>query len=121
VAFEPRHQSWDTDQVSEILQQHATALRLSVLHRGSPHSGVQHVGDICGCTKDERALLTFCGRTALTNWSSPIVDLWHSSKDVFVYFNNDLGGFAVRDAHRLALADPSGLLPTRVPVRRERR
>jgi predicted metalloprotease len=46
--------------------------------------------------------------------------MWGADEDVFVYFNNDHGGCAVRDAHRFALAlDKVGLVATRVPGARE--
>jgi uncharacterized protein YecE (DUF72 family) len=46
--------------------------------------------------------------------------MWDESEDVYVYFNNDHGGCAVRDAHRFALASAhAGLSPTRVPTSRE--
>jgi uncharacterized protein YecE (DUF72 family) len=60
------------------------------------------------------------GRTALTNWAGRLADLWDRSEDVYIYFNNDHGGCAVRDAHRFALAaERAGLHPTRVPTSRE--
>jgi len=37
----------------------------------------------------------------LRAWAARIRALWRSGKDVFVYFNNDWEGHAVRDALRL--------------------
>jgi hypothetical protein len=46
--------------------------------------------------------------------------MWTDADEVFIYFNNDRGGCAVRDAHRFALATRRvGLSPTRVPTSRE--
>jgi len=60
------------------------------------------------------------GRTALRSWAERLADRWSSSDDVYVYFNNDHGGCAVRDAHRFALAvERVGLEPSRVPSARE--
>ena len=43
-------------------------------------------------------------------------DLWTGGDDVFVYFNNDTGGCAVRDARVMAaLVASAGYDPTRVP------
>jgi len=45
-----------------------------------------------------------------------IADTWKPSEDVFVYFNNDTGGHALKDAVTFAeLAQRAGLRPTRVP------
>jgi uncharacterized protein YecE (DUF72 family) len=49
-----------------------------------------------------------------------LATLWGDDDDVFVYFNNDHGGCAVRDAHRFAAAvERAGLTGTRVPNARE--
>ena len=56
------------------------------------------------------------GRTALRSWARRLADLWEDREDVFVYFNNDTGGCAVRDAHRFAMASrAAGRSSTRVP------
>ena len=42
--------------------------------------------------------------------------MWGPASDVFVYFNNDMGGWATRDAVLFAeLAARAGLKPSRVP------
>jgi uncharacterized protein YecE (DUF72 family) len=38
------------------------------------------------------------GRTALRSWHERIAAAWPGDADVFVYFNNDPGGAAVRNA-----------------------
>jgi uncharacterized protein YecE (DUF72 family) len=46
--------------------------------------------------------------------------MWPASATVYVYFNNDACGCAVRDAQRFAgAASSAGLEPTRVPSARE--
>jgi uncharacterized protein YecE (DUF72 family) len=40
---------------------------------------------------------------ALRRWSRRIVETWRPPEDVFVYFNNDGNGCALRDASTLAL------------------
>lgn len=120
VAFEPRHESWYTDEVADILQQHRAALCLSdTPRRKSPLWRTADWGYVR--LHEGRANPAPCyGRTALTNWAGRLAELWDSSEDVYVYFNNDHGGCAVRDAHRFApTAARAGLLPTRVPTRRE--
>ena len=44
------------------------------------------------------------GRQALKSWAGRIADAWPDQDDVYVYFNNDLGGAAVVDAARFARA-----------------
>lgn len=120
VAFEPRHDSWYTDEVEDILKQHRVALCLSDSpHRKSPLWRTADWGYVR--LHEGRANPAPCyGRTALANWASRLAERWERREDVYVYFNNDHGGCAVRDAHRFALAaDKVGLLPTRVPTSRE--
>jgi uncharacterized protein YecE (DUF72 family) len=120
VAFEPRHESWHTDEVADILRQHGAAFCLSdTPRRKSPLWRTADWGYVR--LHEGRAHPAPCyGRTALTNWAGRLSGLWDASEDVYVYFNNDHGGCAVRDAHRFALAaDHAGLLPTRVPTSRE--
>ncbi len=44
------------------------------------------------------------GRQALMSWARRIADVWPDEGDVYVYFNNDLGGAAVADAAKFARA-----------------
>jgi uncharacterized protein YecE (DUF72 family) len=56
------------------------------------------------------------GRTSLRTWAERIVDLWPANADVFVYFNNDTLGCALRDARVFARElGRAGLEPTRIP------
>lgn len=53
---------------------------------------------------------------ALRRWVERIAEIWPRGADVYVYFNNDAMGYAIRDAMRFAeLASAAGLSPTRVP------
>lgn len=55
-------------------------------------------------------------RDALQRWVTRIAETWPASADVFVYFNNDAFGYAIKDAIVFAeLAEAAGLRPTRVP------
>jgi uncharacterized protein YecE (DUF72 family) len=116
VAVEPRHDSWFTPALATLLRDHEAALCLSdargpkgPLWRTAPWGYLRmHEG---------RARPHPCyGRTALRSWAARLADLWEDSEDVFVYFNNDHGGCAVRDAHGFASASRmTGRSPTRVP------
>ena len=120
VAFEPRHESWYTDEVADILQQNRAAFCLSdTPQRKSPLWRTADWGYLR--LHEGRAHPAPCyGRTALASWAGRLADLWSPDEDVYVYFNNDQGGCAVRDAHRFALAaEQAGRHPSRVPTSRE--
>jgi uncharacterized protein YecE (DUF72 family) len=120
VAFEPRHESWYSDEVADILTQHQAALCLSdAARRKSPLWRTADWGYLR--LHEGRANPAPCyGRTALANWAARLAELWDDREDVNVYFNNDRGGCAVRDAHRFASASAhAGLSPTRVPTSRD--
>ena len=120
VAFEPRHGSWHTDATFELLEEFGAAFCLSdTLGRRSPIRRTAGWGYLR--LHEGRAAPAPCyGRTALATWARRLAALWGQGDDVYVYFNNDRGGCAVRDAHRFALAvTTAGLVPTRVPSARE--
>jgi uncharacterized protein YecE (DUF72 family) len=116
VAFEPRHDSWFTSSLATLLHDHNAALCLSD-QRGpkGPRWRTASWGYLR--MHEGRAQPHPCyGRTALRSWAGRLADLWEDSEDVFVYFNNDHGGCAVRDAHQFASAvRMAGRSPTRVP------
>jgi uncharacterized protein YecE (DUF72 family) len=120
VAFEPRHESWYSDEVVDLLTQYRAALCLSdTPRRKSPLWRTADWGYLR--LHGGRANPAPCyGRTALANWAARLADTWDESEDVYVYFNNDQGGCAVRDARGFALAcGRAGLSPGRVPTSRE--
>ena len=117
IAFEPRHASWETEEVRTLLEERGAAL----------------------CLADRRGLLGADWRTAdwgyvrfhegraeprpcysgdeLRGWAERIAALWGPRADVFVYFNNDPLGCAIRDALRFAeCLREVGLEATRVPL-----
>jgi uncharacterized protein YecE (DUF72 family) len=56
------------------------------------------------------------GRQALQSWAERIQHTWPGGADVYVYFNNDPGGAAIRDSVTFAgLARRAGLTVTRTP------
>jgi uncharacterized protein YecE (DUF72 family) len=92
-----RHPSWHTGEVYQLLAEHSIALCIPVggglepdrittapftyirMHRGQEPAG--------GFTRDE-----------LKVWSARVRALAASGKQVYIYFNNDWEGFALRDA-----------------------
>jgi uncharacterized protein YecE (DUF72 family) len=120
VAFEPRHSSWYNEHTASVLARYNAAfcltdtpIRRSPIWRTADWGYVRfHQG---------RANPAPCyGRTALQTWAERLAFHFDQTDTVFVYFNNDHGGCAVRDAHRFALAARRvGLAPTRVPNARD--
>ncbi len=116
VAFEPRHESWHSDATFELLGDFDAAFCLSdTLGKRGPIRRTASWGYVR--FHEGRSAPAPCyGRAALLGWAGRLGDLWEAGDDVFVYFNNDRGGCAVRDAHRFANAVTKvGLEPTRVP------
>jgi len=98
--IEFRHPSWHTSEVYQRLTDHGVALCIPVggglhpdrvttapftyirMHRGQEPGG--------GFRDDE-----------LASWAAQIRALREAGKEVYVYFNNDWGGYATRDAIKL--------------------
>jgi uncharacterized protein YecE (DUF72 family) len=101
VAVEPRHPSWWTDEIREILAARDAALcwadRLgrpqNPLWRTAGWGYVRlHEGRATpGPSYGDASLKTWARRVGEADW-----------RDAYVYFNNDLGGAAVRNALRFA-------------------
>jgi uncharacterized protein YecE (DUF72 family) len=116
VAVEPRHDSWWTDEVRDLLTKHGAALCLADSpKRTTPFWRTADWGYLR--LHEGRATPRPCyGRTALDTWAKRLAELWPASADVFVYFNNDPEGCAVRDARWFAAAvTRTGRTPTRIP------
>jgi uncharacterized protein YecE (DUF72 family) len=117
VAVEPRHPTWWSPAVRELLAEHGAALcwadRLGRpvtplwrtagwgylrLHEGTAHPRPRY------------------GQAALRSWARRLAEAWPEGEDVYVYFNNDPGGAAVADsAGFAAAAERAGLAVTRTP------
>jgi len=118
VAVEPRHPSWWTDEVREVLAGFGAALcwadrlgrPVTPLWRTAGWGYVRfHEG-----TADPWPRY---GRQALRSWVDRIRHAWPADADVYVYFNNDPGGAAVvNSAEFAALARGAGLPVTRTPA-----
>jgi uncharacterized protein YecE (DUF72 family) len=105
VAVEPRHESWWTDEVRDVLRAaHAalcwadrTGAAVTPLWRTADWGYLRlHEGD-------GDPWPGYSERT-LGAWAERIAATWADDGDVYVYFNNDQNAAAPRDAARLAAA-----------------
>jgi uncharacterized protein YecE (DUF72 family) len=119
VAVEPRHPSWWTPAVRDLLAGRNTALCWAD-RRGRPVTPLWRTADF-GYLRLHEGRATprpGYGRQALSTWLNRIGTAFPPTAQVFVYFNNDPGGAAVRDATALAgLARHRGLAVTRAAPR----
>jgi uncharacterized protein YecE (DUF72 family) len=105
VTVEPRHPSWWTDEVRQVLAAANAALcwadrrgsALSPLWRTADWGYLRlHEGDASPWPRYSRAVLD--------GWAERIVATWPADRDVYAYFNNDQGGAAPRDAAEFTAA-----------------
>jgi uncharacterized protein YecE (DUF72 family) len=117
IAVEPRHGSWWTEEVQQILAAHDAALcwadrldrPVTPLWRTAGWGFLRlHEG-----TADPWPSYS---EQALQLWVDRVRQSWPDGADVYVYFNNDPGGAAVVDSAAFAaLARDAGLATTRTP------
>lgn len=110
VAFEPRHDSWDTDAVYDVLRARDAAL--CWWDRRNRHGPLVRTASWCYLRLHEgrTARPPGYGRRALTTWAERLAAAWGDDADGYVFFNNDARACAVRDAQVFVrLARPVGL------------
>ncbi|MEU4649209.1 DUF72 domain-containing protein [Nocardia fluminea] len=117
VAVEPRHDSWWTDEIRDVLRSRGAALTwadrdsrpITPLWRTTDWAYLRlHAG--------RATPLPSYGKQALNHWAHRLLGTWPHDADSYVYFNNDHGGAAVRDAVTFAhLVAGAGGDVTRVP------
>ncbi|WLW56185.1 DUF72 domain-containing protein [Streptomyces sp. YU58] len=117
VAVEPRHDTWWTPEVREVLESRGAALCWADAHsrpatplwRTTDWGYVRfHVG--------RAKSWPHYGRQSLHTWAKRLADTWSGDETVYAYFNNDPNAAAVKDAAVFArAADRAGLSPTRTP------
>ena len=113
VAVEPRHESWWTDKVRAVLERREAALCWAD-RRGHPitplweTAGWGYVRLHEGTASPRPSY----GRTALSTWLDRIASAWPPTRaDTYVYFNNDAGGAAVRNARTVRRLAANRALP----------
>jgi uncharacterized protein YecE (DUF72 family) len=115
VAVEPRHTSWWTDETRDLLTEHGAALCWAD-RLGRPVAPLWRTTDWGYVRFHEGAASPWpsYGDQALRTWVGRISDAW--ADDAYVFFNNDPGGAAVRDAIRFAkFGRAAGLRVSRTP------
>ncbi len=104
VAVEPRHESWWADEVRDVLTRRGAALCWAD-RLGRPATPLWRTAD-WGYVRMHEGTASprpSYGRAALATWLDRVDAAWPraSAADVFVFFNNDRGGAAIRNARTL--------------------
>ncbi len=116
VAIEFRDESWFGPETRELLERRGVALCLADSPRRKQPVWRTAAWGFVRFHEGKGAHAPGYERNVLRRWVERIAELWPARDDVFVYFNNDAEGYAIRDAVTFAeLAAASGLRPTRVP------
>ena len=117
IAVEPRHPSWWTEEIRQILAAHDAALSWAD-RLGRPVTPLWRTAGWGYLRLHEGTADPWprYGQQALRSWVDRIRQAWPGDADVYVYFNNDPGGAAVvNSAEFAALARDAGLAVTRTP------
>ncbi len=110
--MEPRHDSWWTPEVREVLTSRGAALCWADV-RARPVTPLWRTAD-WGYVRFHEGRATpwpHYGRRSLSTWLDRITSAWDPGHDVYAYFNNDQNAAAVKDAQlfaRLAKRAPQG-------------
>ena len=123
VAVEPRHPSWWTDEVRDLLTRRDAALCWAD-RLGRPVSPCWQTASWGYLRFHEGAAQPWprYGRAALRSWLDRIAAAWPDKAPVYVYFNNDQEGAAIEDSAQFArLAGQAGRGVTRAPGDQRRR
>lgn len=117
IAVEPRHRSWWSDPVRELLARHNAALCWADRF-GRPLTPLWRTADFGYLRLHEGSAQPRprYGRRALTTWLDRIASAFPDTADVYIYFNNDHAGAAIADASAFAaIARRRGRAVTRTP------
>jgi uncharacterized protein YecE (DUF72 family) len=117
IAVEPRHPSWWSEEIQQILTSHDAALCWAD-RRGRPVTPLWRTAGWGYLRFHEGTAQPWpsYGRQALGSWLDRVRQAWPGEADVYVYFNNDPGGAAVANSAVFAeLAREAGLTVTRTP------
>jgi uncharacterized protein YecE (DUF72 family) len=103
IAVELRHDSWWTPEVEALLTRRGAALCWADV-KSRPRTPLWKTASWGYLRMHQGAGQPWprYGDQALRRWGDRLSRTWPDQADVYVYFNNDPGGAAVRDAARLA-------------------
>ncbi len=120
VAVEPRHESWFSETLAEMLARFDAALCLA--DRLGPITPVWRTASF-GYVRFHEGRASprpSYGRRALERWGERLAEIWPAEADVYAFFNNDHLACAPRDAARFAAAVArTGRTASSVPAPRE--
>ena len=117
VAVEFRDVSWFTAETRQLLERHRAALCLADSPRRKQPMWRTADWGFVRFHEGSGPHAPGYRREVLQRWVATIAQTWSASEDVYVYFNNDTFGYAIKDAVTFAgLAAAAGLSPTRVPL-----
>ncbi|HYK90878.1 MAG TPA: DUF72 domain-containing protein [Acidobacteriota bacterium] len=103
LAFEFRHSSWFDDEVCQLLQKHGCALVIAHSLRYPMAPFLPTAGFVYLRLHGPSALFASpYSDDQLRDWSTRIQGWLKVGKDVYVYFNNDVRGYAIGNAKFLA-------------------
>jgi len=117
ITVEPRHPTWWTEEIRQILADHDAALCWAD-RRGRPVTPLWRTAGWGYLRFHEGTAQPWpsYGRQSLRSWVDRVQQAWPDDQDVYVYFNNDPGGAAVTNsAVFAALARQADLTTTRTP------
>ncbi len=105
VAVEPRHESWWTGEVRDVLAARNAALCWAD-RTGTAVTPLWRTADwgYLRCHEGDGDPWPRYRESSLRAWTDRIAATWAEGLDVYVYFNNDQGGAAPRDAASFAAA-----------------
>lgn len=119
VAVEPRHETWWNDDVRSVLESHDAALCWAdVLGRATTPLWRTSSWGYLRLHQGAASPWPHYGDQTLRAWRRRLGETWPDDDDVYVYFNNDPGAAAIRDAVRFAeLLRDAGRTTSRTPDR----
>jgi uncharacterized protein YecE (DUF72 family) len=117
VCVEFRDESWFTDETRALLENHGVALCLADTPRRKQPAWRTADWGFVRFHEGRGSHPPGYERDVLQRWIERLASMYPGGEDVYVYFNNDARGYAIRDAVVFAeLARRAGLSPTRVPT-----
>jgi uncharacterized protein YecE (DUF72 family) len=121
IAVEPRHETWWTEEIRQVLTAHDAALCWAD-RGGRPITPLWRTASWGYLRFHEGTARPWpsYGRQTLRSWADRLSQTWADEADVYAYFNNDPGGAAViNSAQFAALAQRAGATVTRTPAEGE--